>query len=168
MPDSVCCLIKKLKVAQADLSLEKLFQIVRGSHLSIRSIEDRIEYCKRNYKRNTLAAHAAFQILLICWKPGQFSQIHDHSGSRCVVKVLAGTAVETQYVDPDNAALTSTVRYSPGSVFGGEDGDIHVVGNPKSARTGLVTMHIYAPALTDMRLFEIDGGRLKEVVAAVS
>lgn len=165
MQDSVCCLIQKLTNAESKLTLQHLFQIVRQSPVSLSHVQDWIEYSGLKYKRNIIIESDRFQILLICWKAGQFSPIHDHFGSRCVVKVLAGMARETTYVEASGSVRTSTRLYRPGNVFGGEDGDIHVLGNPSSANTGLVTMHVYTPALTHMRLFDLVAGQLREVSA---
>lgn len=163
MQDPVCRLIEKLTNAESKLTLQHLFRIVRQSQVTLKHVQDWIEYCGLKYKRNTIIESDSFQILLICWKAGQFSPIHDHFGSRCVVKVLAGTARETTYIEAGGSVTTSTRLYRPGTVFGGEDGDIHFLGNPNSANTGLVTMHVYAPALTQMRLFDLVAGRLREV-----
>ena len=163
MKDPICCLIEKLTNAASKLTLQHLFQIVRQSQVTLNNVQDWIKYCGQNYKRNTIIESDCFQILLICWKAGQFSPIHDHFGSRCVVKVLAGTARETTYIEAGDSVTTLTRLYRPGTVFGGEDGDIHVLGNPNSANTGLVTMHVYVPALTHMRLFDLVAGQLREV-----
>ena len=164
MQDPVCCLIEDLKNAESKLTLQYLFQIVCQSQVTLNNVRDWIQYSGLNYKRNTIVESDMFQILLICWKAGQFSPIHDHFGSRCVVKVLAGTARETTYIESGDSVTTSTRLYRPGTVFGGEDGDIHALGNPKSAKTGLVTMHVYAPILTHMRLFDLVAGQLLSLI----
>jgi len=62
---------------------------------------------------------------------------------------------------------TRTDRYPAGSVLGGEDAAMHTVDNLSSAREGLVTMHVYRPALTRMELFDVEDGRLVVREAAV-
>ena len=60
------------------------------------------------YVRNLLHAGPAYQALVLCWRNGQRSPIHNHRGSNCGVKVFRGVATETVFTRatqrPDPAA----------------------------------------------------------------
>jgi cysteine dioxygenase len=120
-----------------------------------------VHFDAEHYHRELLVKANDYQILVLAWLPGQKSPIHNHRGSQCCVRVLQGTAIETVYVQTrDGSFETRTDRYGAGSVFGGEDTDIHTVENLLAARDGLVTMHVYRPALTRMELFDVENDRL--------
>lgn len=44
-------------------------------------------YDMRKYKRNLVAEHPKYNVMILCWAPNSTSSIHDHSGSHCFMKV---------------------------------------------------------------------------------
>ncbi|GIL43356.1 hypothetical protein Vafri_1131 [Volvox africanus] len=52
---------------------------------------------EHSYLRHLLWATEEFEILLLCWVPGQTSRVHTHADSHCWFTVLAGEVRETQY-----------------------------------------------------------------------
>lgn len=93
--------------------------------------------------------------MLMCWKPGQCSPIHDHAGSSCGFLILEGTAKEVVYEVTQNnfAKPTHSTHYPQGSICLAHDNDIHHVGN--ESNEDLVTLHIYSPPLR-MAYYELD------------
>ncbi|GIL72637.1 hypothetical protein Vretimale_4382 [Volvox reticuliferus] len=51
----------------------------------------------QSYLRHLLLATEEFEIMLLCWRPGQTSRVHTHADSHCWFAVLAGEVRETQY-----------------------------------------------------------------------
>eukprot|EP01117_Protostelium_nocturnum_P015675 TRINITY_DN6097_c0_g1_i1.p1 TRINITY_DN6097_c0_g1~~TRINITY_DN6097_c0_g1_i1.p1 ORF type:complete len:220 (-),score=42.79 TRINITY_DN6097_c0_g1_i1:267-926(-) len=49
------------------------------------------------YARNLVGANDMFELMVICWLPGQESPIHNHAGQHCWAAVLEGTISETHY-----------------------------------------------------------------------
>jgi cysteine dioxygenase len=93
----------------------------------------------------------------MCWKNGQRSPIHNHSGSACVVRALRGTLTETLFeVAPNGHIKASFSRdFAAGSIIGSEDADIHQVSNLQAEDADLVTLHIYTPPLIRMSTFSL-------------
>lgn len=58
-------------------------------------------YDMRKYKRNLVAEHDKYNVMIICWGPGSQSCIHDHSGSHCFMKMLDGELIESRFAWPD-------------------------------------------------------------------
>ena len=94
---------------------------------------------------------------MLCWKNGQRSPIHDHTGSACVVRVLRGTLTETLFelVPSGHIKATFSRDFIEGSLMGSEDTDIHQVSNLQAANADLVTLHIYTPPLNRMNTFSL-------------
>jgi len=57
-----------------------------------------VSYGDVSYKKNLLFASGDVDIYLICWRAGQKSKIHDHPDKGCVMIVLEGVLLETQFV----------------------------------------------------------------------
>jgi len=44
-----------------------------------------------------------YNLIVLCWGEGHGSSIHDHAGSHCFMKVLAGSLQETQFAWPEKS-----------------------------------------------------------------
>jgi cysteine dioxygenase len=161
MNAAIRCLVRGLDGLPADGGLEQLFDTMKGHKITLDDVAGYVRFDPACYHRELMVKADDYQILVLAWLPGQNSPIHNHRGSQCCVRVLQGTAIEIRYArTPDGYFETRMDRYDAGSVFGGEDADIHTVENPPIAMEALVTMHVYRPALTRMELFEVQNHRL--------
>ncbi len=109
------------------------------------------------YRRNLVHAGPGYQALVLCWRNGQRSPIHDHAGSSCGVRVLSGEAVETVF-ERTRAGMVYAVRslaHGPGSVCATQDADIHQVSNLADDGGDLVTLHVYSPPLLRMGTYSL-------------
>ena len=142
-------------------SLQQVWEVVSYNPVSILDVTEKVRFDPRKYNRMALHSTDDYQMLILSWGPGQKSEVHNHRGSQCVIRVLSGVAEETVYMPTAGGFFeTNTKHYGAGSVFGGEDADIHCVGPPQNGVEPLVTLHVYRPALTDMELFDIVNDRL--------
>ena len=65
------------------------------------------KFDKFRYTRNLVhEGNGKFNLMLLCWAPGNQSTIHDHANSHCFVKVLDGTLREVR-----TDGLTYTVMW---------------------------------------------------------
>ena len=55
-------------------------------------VAEHVRFADRTYARNPVRSGPRYQAWVMCWKNGQRSPIHDHTGSSCGVRVLRGTA----------------------------------------------------------------------------
>jgi cysteine dioxygenase len=116
-----------------------------------------LHFSESGYQRNLVRSAPNFHVWLLCWKNGQRSPIHDHSGSACVVRVLRGTVTETLFEMAPNGHIKASFSrdIAEGSVIGSEDTDIHQVSNLQADDADLVTLHVYAPPLIRMNTFSL-------------
>ena len=112
---------------------------------------------RERYLRNLIYAGPAYQALVLCWRSGQRSPIHDHTGSSCGVKVISGVATETTFaVAPNDMVYALSSRHLPaGSTCASQDADVHQMSNLQPAGADLITLHIYSPALVYMNMYSI-------------
>jgi len=122
------------------------------------TLQDLLRYLTYNperYVRNRVHDGPAYQALVLCWRNGQRSPIHNHRGSNCGVKVLSGVATETLFTRaPNGLVMPVASRELPqGHTCASADDDIHQVSNLQAGGADLVTLHIYSPPLLRMEKF---------------
>lgn len=110
------------------------------------------------YVRNRLHNGPAYQALVLCWRNGQRSPIHNHRGSHCGVKVLRGVATETLFMRaPNGLVLPFSSRELPiGHTCASADEDVHQISNLQAGGADLVTLHLYSPPLLRMDMFSLE------------
>ncbi|PNH12658.1 Cysteine dioxygenase type 1, partial [Tetrabaena socialis] len=55
------------------------------------------EWGDHSYLRHLLWCDEEFEVMVLCWKPGQASRVHNHADSHCWLAVLDGKVHEQQY-----------------------------------------------------------------------
>jgi cysteine dioxygenase len=120
-------------------------------------------FAQRKYARNLVTRSEFAELLLLCWRPGQRTPIHDHGGSVGVIVVCEGLLTETMYdylpggrVRPHN-----TYKWGPGSITGADVPDIHQLLNLQPAGRELVTLHCYAPPLSVLNTYSPRSSRVR-------
>lgn len=124
--------------------------------IGLDDVRDYLVFGQEHYRRNLMHAGPAYHALVLCWRAGQRSPIHDHRGSSCAVRVLKGVASETQFEMTKDGLIypTMTRRMPAGSVCASQDSDIHQMSNLQSG-VDLVTLHIYSPPLLVMGQYSL-------------
>ena len=141
------------------ISLRELQRRLDDDRLTPASLADYIRFSEQRYARNLLAYGPQFYALVLCWKPGQASPIHDHKGASCGVRVIQGTATETSYHWQHGQLVPVRVtEMQAGEVCGSFDDDIHEIRN--NGDRDLVTLHVYSPYLDNINLYEVDSGEV--------
>ena len=80
-------------------------------------------FANRTYRRIAIHRREHYEAMVLCWKSGQRSAIHNHAGSACVVRVVEGRATETRFVaSPCGGIGSRTVSWLPGRLSDGMPG----------------------------------------------
>lgn len=137
--------------------LRELTDRLREADITCEDLADYIRFSDRQYMRNLVRSGSWYYALVLCWKNGQRSPIHNHTGSTCGVRVLRGTLTETLFAFAPNGAVKATTSRDcpPGSILGSVDGDMHQVSNLQAGDADLVTLHVYAPPLAGMGTYTL-------------
>jgi cysteine dioxygenase len=133
--------------------LDELESRLSSLDLNIGALEDCIGYSEDGYQRNVIKRNDHYELVAICWKPGQDTPIHDHVGSDCAFLIASGVSTETVYETNEEglAHPVSERRYMPGEVCAAAEPDIHRVSNDES--TNLINLHVYTPPLSGFQIF---------------
>ena len=64
-----------------DFNLGNFWDLVRRLRIHEDWIREHVNFKNDTYSRNLIALTPRFEMLVLCWKPGQNSRIHDHMDS---------------------------------------------------------------------------------------
>lgn len=142
---------------RADLGV--LQRLLAESRVTLDDVRDFLHFENDCYCRNLVAESPWFNVLVLCWKSGQRSPIHDHAQSVCAFKVLTGVCSETAYAfSPCGQVVpTRTKDFLAGEIVASHDSETHQVSNLQPEGMPLVTLHVYSPPLKTMKVFSIMG-----------
>lgn len=110
---------------------------------------------EETYQRNRILRTEFVDLLILCWRPGQRTPVHDHRGSTCGLVILEGTATEIGFCNSDVDLLIpkGVQTLNAGEVSVANDADIHLLGNFSATAGDLVSLHCYSPPLTSMKMY---------------
>jgi cysteine dioxygenase len=145
----------------SSLTQERLMDFTRRLVISDELVESRTCFAPNTYTRNLVCRSADFELLVLCWKPGHESTIHDHAGSLNAIRVYRGELTSRVFTPtasaPDGAGpvdLVAEERVQERGWTGVDRGGIHQLANTSDEH--LVTVHVYAPPLTELTVFSTD------------
>ena len=138
-------------------SLPDLYALIERTRISGDELQPYLGFKAGNYCRHRVMRNEFVEMLVLCWKPGQRTPIHDHNGSHGAVFVHEGIMWETTFdYDTDSGLGYKAHReLRDGGLTGSELPDIHQLGNPDVSGRDLVTIHIYAPPLGVLKTYKL-------------
>jgi cysteine dioxygenase len=146
---SLASLVQALASLNSAPGLEQIYDWLERAEISAEELQPYFGFKERNYWRHRVCRNEFVEMLVLCWRPGQRTPIHDHNGSHGGVKVHRGMLWETtfSYDSVRGLEYKSAREHPPGAVTGSDVPDIHQLGNPDVSGQDLVTIHVYAPPL---------------------
>jgi len=144
------------------LAHERLMDLAGKLRLSDELIESRSGFAVGDYTRNLVCRTPDFELLVLCWRPGHLSTIHDHAGSLNAIRVHSGRLTSRLFVpvrgQPSGTGPVEMIaeeHVGPGSDLIGVDRDgIHQLAN--TSAEDLITVHVYAPPLSGLTVYDTE------------
>lgn len=140
--------------ASRPLTAEEMISVARSVDLDQLELGEFRGFDTCRYARNTVELNDAYELVVICWLPGQLSTIHDHGRSNCLYLVVEGEMTEELYGDADTIdgepELVRSRTFRRGDVTLAAGSDVHRI---VAGEGHLVTVHVYSPPLEDVRHF---------------
>jgi cysteine dioxygenase len=151
-----------LETLTSRADLHKLSGLLAELKIHADELADETSFSETTYKRNKLASSDWYDLLLMCWRSGQATKIHDHTASSCAFKILKGVATETRFERIEGvrgqhgyvSAIGAPRDYKCGQICAAQDQEIHRIANDQLGED-LITLHIYSPPL-QMAFYEVD------------
>jgi cysteine dioxygenase len=150
-------LVERLKHMSGPPAFEELGAMLGGVEVTAEELRPYVSFKEGTYARHRVHLGEHAELLVLCWRPGQRTPIHDHAGSFGAVRVLRGVMWETLFEmeGGEGLAYKSGREWTPGHVTGADVPDIHQLGNPDVSGQDLVTLHLYAPPLASLNVYKV-------------
>ena len=155
-------LIERLNNQTTPPTLEEIKTWLANVEISQLDLQPYSGFKEGNYWRHRVCRNEAVEMLVICWRPGQKTPIHDHNGSHGVVRVQQGLMWETNFRFNEGQGLCyESGRECPeGTITGADVPDIHQLGNPEVSGRDLITVHVYAPPLGVLKTYKLGSSQV--------
>ncbi len=160
--------LEMMQIPSKELRVDQLKSLFTRLDLRDELIQEHIHFCADGYARNLLCRTPRFDMLVLCWKPGHQTTIHDHCGSMNVTRVFRGTLTSRTFEIADRpcedrANLRTPIEETMGtaSVALVDRTGIHQLAN--TSEEDLVTIHVYAPPLKEITVFYPHSGKFEKV-----
>jgi uncharacterized NAD(P)/FAD-binding protein YdhS len=136
----------------------ELLEGLKGLDLDRTDLAEALVFDDRAYRRVAVWRRPHYEALVLCWRSGQGSPIHDHAGSSCAVRVVEGRATETRYAPSPCGRLVPrrSLAHPAGVVLGCRGDCIHQMANLEPAGHDLITLHVYSPPPAGWRDYPLD------------
>ena len=146
------------------IPLGVLTQGLRRLRVGLPDVQAFAQFSAERYRRNLMHAGPAYHALVLCWRNGQSSPIHDHRGSSCAVSVIRGEATETVFEMTDEGRVfeARTRKLPEGFMCATQDLDIHRISNLRPDGADLITLHLYSPPLLVMGQYSLNDSVMME------
>ncbi len=113
-----------------------------------------VAYSPDGYVRKRLFRNNQWEMLLLCWLPGQKTVIHDHGGSWGASRVLAGSLHESLFRWRESASTITRLRgrtVKTAQVTIESNATVHQVGNDGAVPA--ISLHLYSPPLVEFHSY---------------
>lgn len=156
-PNALQTLVTYLNMLTARTPVEDLRARLTNLDITVEDVSEWVRFGQGNYLRNLVCAGSFYHLLVLCWRSGQRSPIHNHAGSTCGLRILSGTATETTFATTPSSLVKAvgSKDWKPGDVSVAQDSFIHQLSNLQTAGTDLVTLHVYSPPLLRMDTYSL-------------
>ncbi|MFZ1689297.1 MAG: cysteine dioxygenase family protein [Flavobacteriales bacterium] len=121
-----------------------------------------LPFCRwnsRHYTRTSVARTDDFELLVICYEPGQRTSIHDYNSQAAWIHPISGDVLEERFaMQDDGLACTGSTVLKPGSFSALSNGQsIHRFTNTGNGLA--ITLNLYARPLKQWRVYNEITGR---------
>lgn len=154
---SLASLVETLARLDRRPELSEVDDWMRRVRVTEDELRPHVGFKEATYARHRVVLCGFAELLVLCWRPGQRTPVHDHDGSFGAVRVLRGVMWETLFEMNEGRGLIykSAREWTHGHVTGADVPDIHQLGNPDVSDRDLVTLHLYAPPLTSLNVYKV-------------
>ncbi|HKK89310.1 MAG TPA: methyltransferase domain-containing protein [Saprospiraceae bacterium] len=151
-------------------------RVLRESHVQEEDLKPWMDFNhadRDGYGRKLVYKSPYFEVMVMSWKPGDFSAIHDHGHTQWgAVKIFGPAEHATFRVEDDRIYTLARWRVKPGDIVGVGHSLIHQMGNPEKEQS-FISLHVYGDfqkrnSITgDARIFDVDRGEIQRVDGGV-
>lgn len=142
-------------------------ELVKDMHISADELKPYAFWSEDFYTRNCIARTDDYELLLLCWEPGQTTPIHCHGGQECWVYLVQGLLEEIRYDLEENSnelSRQNKMRLKEEQFsYMNDDMGLHSLEN--ISQRSAMSLHLYMNPIDECRIFdqETDTVSLKKI-----
>jgi SAM-dependent methyltransferase/predicted metal-dependent enzyme (double-stranded beta helix superfamily) len=163
-PVSIQTMIEELQ-KKNNYKPAELVRILRSAEIEVEDLKAWTNFDhpeEDSYGRKLVFKAPHFEIMVMSWKPGDFSAIHDHGYTQWgAVKIFGPAEHATFRVEDGRISTLARWNVSPGDVIGVGHSLIHQMGNPTQDEY-FISLHVYGDFVThdnitgDARIYDLE------------
>ena len=155
-PSSLGALVERLTALERTPSLAELKSWLQEVEVVEGELQPFVSFKSGTYARHRVFRNEFVELLVLCWRAGQQTPIHDHNGSYGMVRVCEGVMWETLFeMGGEGLRYLRAREWTGGETTGADVPDIHQLGNPEVSGQDLITLHLYAPPLGSINTYRL-------------
>lgn len=129
----------------------ELKNILKDFSFSLEELKPHLLYPEdQPYGRKCIFSSSHFEVIVMNWKPGELSNIHDHGQSFGCVYSISGKASNILY--DENMKKIGSALLVNHEIAEVPEGIFHQISNP--TKEFAVSLHFYAPPMNGMRVID--------------
>ncbi len=134
-------------------------QIANGLKIDAQDVEPYAFWSKDSYTRNCIARNEDYELILICWEPGQETAIHCHNGEECWVYGVKGELEEIRYKSTEKSEdhiyeSERQLMLEGKSAYMHDRMGYHSLHNRTEQRA--MTLHLYVNPIDSCRIYDVE------------
>ncbi|MGH9949386.1 MAG: cysteine dioxygenase [Pyrinomonadaceae bacterium] len=163
------------KIPDEEFVCEPVYDFLSANPVDIDSVQKYLFWNPECYTRNLIYKDSRFEMMAICWEPGQVSRVHNHSEQRCWMTVPVGRlkgqnfAVESIDESKGLCKLRETDTFELAECLAAKvelEEPIHQILNLAEFDARAVSIHIYSKPYDRCLSYCRDTDTFKEVSLA--
>jgi cysteine dioxygenase len=182
---SVASLVDELKKAEgAPITSDRVADLMTGVTLDEKTVRPYLHFAGDHYTRNLIHRDAHFDIMVLCWRPGQGTPIHTHNGQLGWAFTTKGAldCVEYRWMGcdrPENQNVAGldclaggmqvklerqeSVLCTPGGAVNRvtKQVTIHSLTVPPDCKEDVVSLHVYSLPFDSCVMFDVAQGQCR-------
>ena len=156
--------LSKLIDLLVDKNKSEIDEIVSKISIPISEFEKFTNWEEGYYTRNCIVRTDNFELLLICWKPGQKTPIHCHNKQNCWMYIVSGEVTEHQYKFDKNEMpikIKTSQLESGKSFYINDEIALHQLQN--KTNSPCLSLHLYANPIDTCSYFDEESASYKDI-----
>ncbi len=141
-------------------------QAVKSAVINLSDVQPYASWDQKSYTRTTLEQNEDFELLLLCWEPGQSTVIHDHNGQQGWIHIIQGELTEETFDIQKSGgipSLKSKTTFKPGEVSYRND-DIGVYRIENTSHDKSISLHLYVKPIDRFQSFNAETGAISNLI----
>lgn len=156
--------LSQLLVALEKCSESEYKSVVTKMQIPKHEFTEYTHWSAERYTRNCIVRNDSYELILLCWEPGQETPIHCHNEQECWVYMIDGSMSEKHYEFPKEGCPEAKEYFElddEDHSYMNDDIGLHSLHNTSGKR--VMTLHLYAKPIDKCSYFNPETGAFETV-----